>query len=186
MNIQRRAAAVLYLLPLSLFADNAYYCPQNHAYINIGMTMDEVIAACGQPTSKENSAKPLTQKIPVQQLIYNNQGTNTAFYGVWNIPIGSGGAQMEVDVVNNQIKGVRVNGADVNASSLCGGNGFQMDDPVSKVYFACGSPDIVNNTYVNQIIPTTTKPQVWIYSLGPYQSAISLTFVDGKLQSINN
>lgn len=186
MNIQYSAGLVLCLLPLSLFADQSYYCPQNHAYINLGMSTDEVIAACGQPISKQDSNKPITQKIPVQQLIYNNQGTNTAFYGVWNIPTGSGGSQMEVDVVNNQIKGIKMNGADINASSICGGASFQMDDPVSKVYFSCGSPDVVNNTYVNQIVPTASKPQVWIYQPGQYQPAISLTFVDGKLQSINN
>lgn len=180
------ANLVLFILPFNLLAAQSYYCPQNHAYISLGMTTNEVIAACGQPTSQQESNTPLTQRIPVQQLIYNNHGTNTAFYGVWNIQTGSGGAQMEIDVVNNQVKGIKINGGDSNATSLCDGANIQMNDPVSKVYSACGSPDVINNTFVNQVVPTETKPQIWMYQPGQYQPSVSLTFVDGKLQSINN
>lgn len=180
------ANLVLFILPFNLLAAQSYYCPQNHAYISLGMTTNQVIAACGQPTSQQESNTPLTQIIPVQQLIYNNHGTNTAFYGVWNIQTGSGGAQMEIDVVNNQVKGIKINGGDSNATSLCDGANIQMNDPVSKVYSACGSPDVINNTFVNQVVPTETKPQIWMYQPGQYQPSVSLTFVDGKLQSINN
>ncbi|CAM2970301.1 DUF2845 domain-containing protein [Legionella worsleiensis] len=62
MNTLRYASIALFILPFSLLADQSYYCPQNHAYINIGMTADEVIAACGQPVSMQDSNQPLTQK----------------------------------------------------------------------------------------------------------------------------
>lgn len=186
MKIHYTTSLLLFFLPFSLQAAQSYYCPQNHGFINLGMTMDQVIAACGQPQSQQESNQPFTQKIPVQQLIYNHQGTNTAFYGVWNLPTGSGGARMEVDVVNNQIKSIRVNGNDSNASSLCPGTSFQIGDPVGKVYSGCGSPDVINNTFINQVVPTAKKPQIWIYQPGQYQPSVSLTFVDGKLQSINN
>jgi hypothetical protein len=186
MKTHYTASLLLFFLPFSLEAAQSYYCPQNHAYINLGMTADQVIAACGQPQSQQDSNQPLTQKIPVQQLIYNHQGSSSAFYGVWNVPTGNGGAQMEVDVVNNQIKSIRINGNDSNASSLCSGSSFQIGDPVGRVYGACGSPDVINNTFINQVVPTTQKPQIWIYQPGQYQPSVSLTFVDGKLQSINN
>src|SRR5688500_13313665 len=124
------AILVLFILPFSLLAAQSYYCPQNHAYITLGMTANEVIAACGQPASQQDSNQPLTQRIPVQQLIYNNQGSSSAFYGVWNIQTGNGGAQMEFDVVNNLVKGIKINGGDSNASTLCSGPGIQMNDPV--------------------------------------------------------
>jgi hypothetical protein len=185
MKLKSISSLVLFGLPFSLMADQSYYCPQNHAYINTGMTPDQVIAACGQPLSQQDSNKPILQKIPMQQLIYNNQGTGTAFYGVWNVPTGSGGTQLEVDVVNQRVKSIKVNGSDSNAFSICQGANIQIGDQVGKVYSSCGSPAVVNNTYFNQVVPTATKPQVWIYQPGQYQSTVSLTFVDGKLQSIS-
>ena len=186
MKIKLIPSLVLSFLPFSLLADQSLYCPQNHGYINIGMTTSEVISACGQPLSKQDSNQPILQKIPVQQLIYNNQGTSTAFYGVWNVPTGSGGTALQVDVVNNRIKSIQVNGADSNAFSICNGANIQVGDQIGKVYGSCGSPSVVNNTYINQIVPTANKPQVWIYEPGQYQPPVSLTFVDGKLQSISN
>lgn len=186
MRFKYIASSVLFLMPFNLLADQSLYCPQNHAYINLGMTQDQVIAACGMPASQQDSNQPLLQKIPVQQLIYNNQGTSTGFYGVWNIPTGSGGAQLEIDIVDNKVKAIKINGGDSNAASICKGNSIQVGDPSAKAYNACGSPDIVNNTFINQMVPTAQKPKIWIYQPGPYQPTVSLTFVDGKLQSINN
>lgn len=185
MKFKSISSLVLFGLPFSLMADQSYYCPQNHAYISVGMTANQVIAACGQPLSQQDSNQPIFQKIPVQQLIYNNQGTGTAFYGVWNIPTGSGGTQLQVDIVNQRIRSIKVNGSDSNAFSICGGANIQVGDAVGKVYGSCGSPAVVNNTFIKQAIPTATKPQIWIYQPGQFQPTISLTFVDGKLQSIN-
>jgi len=186
MKLKLVMSLVFALIPLCLFADQSFYCPQNHRYINVGMTPDQVIAACGQPISQQDSNQPLLQKIPVQQLIYNNKGTDTAFFGVWNIPTGSGGAQLQIDIVDNKVKAINLNGSNNNALSICGNANIEIGDPVGKVYGACGSPALVNNTYVNQFIQTTQKPQIWIYQPGEYQPNISLTFVNGKLQSINN
>ena len=186
MNVKLTACSLLSVLSFTLYADQSFYCPQNHAYINVGMTQDQVIGACGEPVSKQESNQPLLQKIPVQQLIYNNQGSDTAFYGVWNLQTGtSGGAQLQIDVVNNKVSGIKLNGSSSNAFSICGGNSIQVGDPVGKVYGSCGNPSLVNNTYVNQVIPNA-KPIIWTYQPGQYQSPVSLTFVNGKLQSINN
>jgi len=185
MKLKVLTALLTAALPCSLFAAQSLYCPQNHAYIHIGMTTNEVIAACGQPLGKQESNQPIFQKIPVQQLIYNNKGTDTVFYGVWNLPTGNGGATLEVDIVDKVVKGVKMNGTDNKAFSICGGVSIQIGDPIGKVFGACGSPSIVNNTYVNQIVPTAKKPENWLYQPGQYQPPVSLTFVDGKLQSIN-
>lgn len=186
MKIKLLTSLVLSFLPFSLLADQSYYCPQNRGYINIGMTANQVIAACGQPLSQQDSNQPILQKIPVQQLIYNNKGTETAFYGTWNVPTGNGGTALEVDIINNKVKAVKVNGSDSNSFSICNGASIQIGDQVGKVYGACGSPSVVNNTYINVVVPTAQKPQIWIYAPGQYQPTVSLTFVDGKLQSINN
>lgn len=186
LNLACNISLALMVIPFSLFADSqSLYCPQNHAYINVGMTTDEVIAACGQPVNQQSSNQPVTQKIPVQQFIYNNMGTSTAFYGVWNMPTGNGGAQLQINIVDKKVKSISLNGGDSNAVSICGGNSIQVGDPIDKVYYSCGSPSITNNTFINEIIPSAEKPQVWTYQPGQYQPSVTLTFVNGRLQSIN-
>lgn len=193
----------LLTLSFNLFAaTQSFYCPQNHGYVNIGMTPDQVISACGQPISQQESNQPVFQKIPMQQLMYNNAGASTAFsgvwqvpgtspagsgsayYNVWNIPQPGSGAQLEVDIVNQKVKSIKLNGSDSNAVSICRGTNIQPGDPIQKVYGSCGSPSVVNNTYVNEIVPTAEKPLVWVYQPGEYQSSVTMTFVNGKLQSI--
>ncbi len=169
----------------TVIADQAYYCPQNHQYINIGMTPNQVIAACGQPISQQNSQQPVFQKVPVQQLFYNNVGTSSGFYGVWNLKTGNSGAQLQIDILNNKVQAIKLNGSSSNAASICKGANIQVGDPAGKVFSACGSPSITNSTYTNVPILSAQKPVIWIYQPGQYQPSISLTFIDGKLQSIN-
>ncbi|MDI9817955.1 MULTISPECIES: DUF2845 domain-containing protein [unclassified Legionella] len=186
--ISRLATIVVATLGFSFnaFATQSIYCPQNHGYINIGMTPNQVLASCGEPLSKQQSNRPVMQKVPVVQLIYNNMGSQSAFYGVWSLPVGTNsGAQLEVDIINNQVKAVRVNGSDSNAFSICGGRMIQVGDPVGAVYGACGNPSLVNNTFINQPLQSNQRPEVWIYQTDQYQTPFSLTFVNGKLQSID-
>ena len=180
-----KLALILLILPFSLFADDAYYCPENHQFIRLGMSPDQVIAVCGQPITQQDSQQPLTQKIPMTQLYFDSHGTKTAFYGVWNLRMGSGGAQLEIDIIDQKVKGIKINGTDNNAASICDGISIQENDPISKVYNACGSPSLVNNTFIEVVVPTAQKPKIWLYKPGPYQPSVSLTFVDGRLQSIN-
>jgi hypothetical protein len=168
------------------------YCPQNSGYINTGMTQQQVMAACGQPLAKQESNNPVTQKVPVTQLIYTtlNQGSvysglNSAFYTQWNLPSGTAGIGLEINIMNNKVSSIKINGSGTNAMSVCGGKSVQIGDNANVVYSACGSPSMVNNSYINQVVPSNTKPEVWIYQVNQYQSPISLTFINGKLQSIN-
>lgn len=184
MKFKIAISLVLFTMSFSLLADQSFYCPQNHAYINIGMTTEEVIAACGQPLSKQDSNQPIIKKIPMQELIYNNKGTDTAFYGVWNIPTGSGGTQMEIDIVNNKVKEIKMNSAGANESTVCEDANIQLGDDVAKVYNGCGSPSIINNTFIDQVIPTAEPPKVWIYQANQYDPPVSMTFVDGRLKFI--
>lgn len=181
--------------PLSFALDN-FYCTQRNGYINIGMTESQVIAACGDPVSKVNSNKPLMQQVPMLQLNYNNQGAAKAFYGVWALPIGNnaignppfggndGGVALQVSIVNDKVYSINLNNASTNGFSICGGPMIKIGDPGSRVYASCGTPSLVNQTYINVPIPTTMKPQVWVYQQGDFQQPITLTFIEGKLQSI--
>lgn len=205
MNLKRVFTALFLqsVVVSTVFADQQQpvYCPQNSGYINVGMTPDQVVAACGMPISQQDSDKPATQRVQVQQLFFNNQGHSTAFYGVWAIsggasnyvqqqyvPFGSvnggGGVQLEVDIVNNQVQAIKLNGAQNNAISVCGGVNISVGDPVGKVSSACGSPSVTNNTYMNIPIQSKEKPKVWVYQMGQYQTPMTLTFVNGRLITI--
>lgn len=199
MNKHILAITGILILPAVAWSDQSMYCPQKSGYINTGMSQAQVINACGQPASKQESDAPIMQKVPMQQVIYNNMGQKTAFYGVWQIPIGQtnppnpqpfgnnngGGAQMQVNIVNNKVYSVSLNGGDTNAVSICGGRNIQAGDPAGVVYGACGAPSLVNQTFINEPIQSPKPPEIWIYKPGPYQPAFRLTFINGKLQSIN-
>ena len=188
-------------------AQDTAYCPQHSQYISLGMTVDEVIAACGMPNNKLELDGPITKRVPVTQLVYNNQGgqsspyagewqnpkysynnydPHSAFYGVWTVDTGFGaGARVEIDVADNKVLGIKLNGDSTNALSTCGSVSITQGDPASKVYSACGNPSFVNNTYVDMPILSATNPQIWTYQIGQFQPILKLTIVDGKLQAIN-
>ncbi|KTC65421.1 Protein of uncharacterised function (DUF2845) (plasmid) [Legionella adelaidensis] len=182
--------SLYFLLITSAFADS-FYCPQHSAFINIGMTQDQVVAACGVPLSKQASNAPVTQRVPVKQLIYTTLNQGAVYpgldniYNMWSIPSGQTGVNVEVDIIDNKVANVRINGSSSNAVSLCGGTNIEIGSAENLVYQACGNPTMVNNTYINQPVPSNSKPEVWVYQVDQFHSPYSLTFVNGKLESID-
>lgn len=187
MNLSIKLVASLMSLVLScaVYATESLYCKQKHGYINLGMTVDQVQAACGEPAAIQESKRPYMEKVPVQQLMYTNKGTQRVVQNPFAVNVGFGGADLEVNIVNNKVKSILVNGNNSNAASFCEGLSIQVGDDAAKVYGSCGTPTIVNNTYIEEPVRTVTKPVVWIYKQGPNEPPVSLTFIDGKLQSIN-
>lgn len=191
------ALLVIGLSPV--YAASNYFCPGGNQTISVGMTEEQVSSACGQPLSKQQSQGPAVEKVPVQQLIYNQAGGSTAFYGVWKVPTGnSHGVSLVVSVMDNKVVDIQMNGGSVNASSVCqgggtafgtdssGGGSFSVGDPVSMVYAACGNPSNVNNTYIQKPLPGVKKPETWIYHFGQYQPPVQLHFQGGKLIAIDD
>lgn len=181
----------LFLLPFSAFAQS-FYCPKHQGYINPGMNEADVINACGQPMAKREADATVKQKVPVKQLIYTviNAGsvypTLNPIFEQWSVPSGTTqGVTLEIGIINNKVSSVQLNGSNTKAMSICGGVSIQVGDDEGKVYNACGNPTLVNNTFIYQNVPSSEKPQVWIYQIDQYQPPISLTFVKGKLQSID-
>ena len=179
------------LLSTTAFAEQApFYCPQKHGYIRIGMTEDEVLKLCGTPTSKATSKQAPVEQVPVTQLIYSTLNKQPVFrgykliYDTWSLPIGSDGNTLEVDVIDGKVNAIRFNGAEANASSVCGDQSFAVGDLADTVFSACGSPSITNQTYINRTIPGKARPVVWTYSTDPYQPTFKLIFLDGTLRAI--
>ncbi|MFY7697240.1 MAG: DUF2845 domain-containing protein [Legionella sp.] len=187
------------LIRLSLFmlAFPAYllgqtvYCPQKNNYISTGMSEAQVLTACGQPTTKQEAGSSISEKIPTKQLLYTNMNQVNVRVGPiniqnqWSLNGGSSGINLQVDIVNNKISTILLNGSNTNAATICGGIPLAVGMDENQVYNACGSPTIVNNSYVEQTIPSAKKPQVWLYQVDQFQPGMRLTFIDGTLQSIN-
>ena len=168
------------------------YCPQHAAYIDVGMSAAEVISACGAPLAKQETDAPVMQQVPSQQLIYTTinagsvyPGLDSAFYNQWSLPSGTSGVGLEINIINGKVNAVLIGGTNTNALSICHGISVQVGDSVAKIYSACGQPTMVNNSYVNEPIPSDKSPELWIYQFDQYQAPISLTFVNDTLQSIN-
>lgn len=182
---------ILAVVPFSASALQEYYCPQNQAYVNLGMTKDQVETACGAPLSTKTVNTAATQKVPVQQFIYTDLNTGSVYpglnniYYLWALPSGSTGVSLQVDVMNNKVSSIALNGNSTNAMSICGGGTISVGDSVGQIYRACGTPGMVNNTYVEQPLPGKQKPVIWIYRFNQYQPPVSLTFINDKLQSID-
>ena len=175
-----------------VYAADSFYCPQNHQYINVGMSQAQVLQACGEPSSKKSGANTVTQQIPVVQLIYSNLNSGAVDYypGVnpiyrqWSLPSGSQGVTIQVNVIENKIASIALNQQSTNAVSACQGGSFQVGDDISAVTNACGSPSIVNNSYINKSVPKEMQPEIWNYNNLPYQPGVTLTFIQGVLQFI--
>lgn len=183
----------LFLLANCAFAEDNFYCSKNHAYISVGMTQDQVLASCGSPSTVQDSGRSVVQQIPMTQLIYTSINKGAVFfypgidplYTMFSLPSGSTGNTVEVDLVNNQVSSIKINGSSTNALSMCKKGKVQIGDDINAIYNACGAPDNINNTYVNRPVPKSQHPQVWVYEAQNYQPGFTLTFVNGILQSIH-
>ncbi len=184
------ALFISFLCTPSFCDTQSIYCPQNHAYIKLGMSRQEVTQACGAPTAVQSKNVQVQQKVPVTQLIYNtlNQGGTfigwTTIYNTWSLPSGSQGISLQINIMNGKVHDFSLNGRAVNSTSLCNGQPIHVGEDIDSVYASCGYPNFANETFVLVPIPSQTKPELWTYDI-TYQPSISLTFVDGLLQSIN-
>lgn len=173
-----------------LNAANSLYCPQHHGFINPGMTINQVVAACGQPKIRNQSNNSVMKKVPVRQLIYTNLNTGAPFsgwtriYNTWSLPSGSTGVSLQIDIMDNKVSNVNINGSSNKAMNICGGQSVEVGSSEQDVYSACGRPNMVNNSYITENVPGNQKPEIWKYQLNQYQPEYTLTFVNGELQSI--
>jgi hypothetical protein len=182
---------LLSLLTFPAWALDTFYCPQHNAYISIGMSAAQVLGACGVPLSKQSSNVAVTQRVAVAQFIYTKINPGTVYpglnniYQLWSLPSGTTGVSLEINLIDNKVANIKMNGTSTNTLTLCGGANLEIGAPESQVYSACGTPTMINNTYVNQPVPSSQKPEVWVYQLDQFHAPYTLTFVNGKLESID-
>lgn len=177
------------------FAADSVYCPQKSGYVRVGMTMQEVLSACGDPAVKQTADTFATQKVRVQQYIFDQHNKSKAFYGVWALPIGhsnyseaefngtaSGGVSLEVTAYQDKVLSISYNGQNVQGFDTCGGD-IRIGTNMGEVYSLCGEPSQENSTFIEVPIQSKSRPEIWTYQPN-YQPSVRMTFVDGRLFTI--
>lgn len=172
-----------------------FYCTENNEYINVGMNVMDVRQACGTPQSVQKSQRMGTRKVPVAQLTFNIATATTGSYaGTFTPGIQSSNFQVNtgplttliVEVSNNKITDISLNGQSAQSVSICGGGSFGVGDPPASAINSCGSPVSENDTYKNVSTGQEQQVETWTYQPADYQPAFQLIFVDGALSQINS
>ncbi len=173
---------------------NPFYCPQNSQYINTGMSEGDVRQACGAPQAILKSKKKGVQRVPVTQLTFTVSTQTVGQMGGTITPgVQSGAFQVNtgplatvvVNVTNDVISSIMLNGNASESLSVCPGGSFGVGDPGSNAVDSCGNPSAVNDTYKNVPTDQTILVDTWSYNPGNYQKPFKLTFTDGVLTAIN-
>ena len=182
---------ILCLLSGIIYADDQFYCPQHHAYINVGMSPEQVIDACGEPLFKQQSNDPVVERIPTTQVFYTNLNRGAVYqgwdmiYNTWTLPSGELNSSIQVDFIDNKVSKMIINNSQTNVLTVCGGKSIQKGDPLNYVISTCGTPSMINHSFVSSVVRQDAKPEVWMYKIDEYRDPLNLTFVNGILQSIH-
>lgn len=166
---------------LSLLSQSsfAFFCPTNFNQIDFGLTIAQVISACGQPASQTVSVNP-NENVPQEWNYYIPQTTSTLST---NKTSGALKTSVTFDA-SGKVINITVNGFAIGGTTICGRN-IQLGDTRDAVKAACGSPSIVNRQTATD--PTTgaimtqqTKSVQLLYKSNP---PVTLIFENGVLTS---
>lgn len=194
-------------LSSSVFALDNLYCAQGNGVVKLGMTTDEVRQACGIPLTMQTNNARIVKKQPITRLSYNDLSQGAVYYWdlnkvyhIFSIPSNQSKSNLTIDIMDNKVKSVYLNGGSINGTGACNFKGattfggppgptnetvISVGDPVDKVYMACGSPDYQDDTFIEVPIPSSDKPEVWIYKLDSFNPSYRLTFIQGILKGID-
>jgi hypothetical protein len=188
-------------------AIDGFFCPQSNTNVRNGMSIDDVLQACGKPQAQSDPDQQITKNVPVTRINYNNLNRGPLYfwkldnvYSLFSQPSGGQTNRLAVLVVDGKIKSLILNGAEVKTTDACsqiGGTSYgtgasspspdatlSVGDSASNVLNYCGSADLEEQSYMPVPVPKNEQPQQWTYKVDQYHPAYTLTFVKGILQSI--
>lgn len=194
---------MLFCLPS--IAMDGFYCAQKHAFIHIGMTIDEVLQSCGMPQMRQEGGN-IVRNQPVTRLSFNNMYKGPVYYWdlnkvyqIFSIPSSANNSTVTIDIVDNKVKNIFLNGNSVQGTTACqypgstqfGGNSsysngstIAVGDSYEQILSSCGSPDYTDQTFTQVPVPKSDKPELWIYKLDQYNPSYHLIFTNGILRDI--
>jgi hypothetical protein len=155
----------------------AFFCPTNFNQIDFGMTVDQVVMACGNPDSQKDYVKP-NDDIPQEWTYFVPQTVNMG--GSGQNAQGTLKTSVSFDDKGKAVN-ISVNGIGVGASSICGGANIQLGADKDTIRHACGDP-----AYINKQTPAANPGMVenWKITEFTYSSAtppVTLVFENGRL-----
>jgi hypothetical protein len=176
--MKRKLLTITFAILTSVYSpiSNAILCPTNFNQIDIGDSMAQVIAQCGEPNQKE------TQTIP-------GEGPQEWVYFIPQTVATTSTNQMQGTLrtsisfdASGQAINLTVNGIGVGASTICGPT-IQLGSTREAIKAACGNPNFVNKQ-VNSSTgigaePPPTNLTTFIYTQPPAH----LLFKNGRLVS---
>ena len=186
-------------------AMDGFYCAQKHSFIHVGMTIDEVLQNCGMPQMRQEGGN-IVRNQPVTRLSYNNMYKGPVYYWdlnkvyqIFSIPSSANYSSVTVDIVDNKVRSVLLNGNSVQGTTACqypgttqfGGNPsysngstIAVGDSYEQILSACGSPDYTDQTFTPIPVSKSDKPELWIYKVDQYNPSYHLIFTNGVLREI--
>lgn len=209
MNIKNISFLLIGLVSNALYAKtvDSLFCPQTSSNIQVGMTIDDVLRNCGQPQGQSAPDQPIVKNVPVTRLNYNNLNRGPLYfwkldnvYNLFSQPSGGTTSRLNVLIMDNKIKSIMLNGAEVKSTDACSQIGstnyaatssptpdatISVGDNASSVVNSCGSPDLEDQSYMQIPVPKSEQPIQWIYQIDQYHPSYTLTFIKGILESIN-
>lgn len=174
-----RFSTTIFLLLTPLYS-YAFFCPNNFNQIDFGFSEDQVMSACGSPSSTQSEVEPVP--VPqewnyyMQQPSTNYMGTVTGPYNTqMNNQSGTIKTQITFDA-NGKVININVNGVTAGNTGMCTPP-IQLGDDMAKVKSACGSPAIVSKPNADSNQPGK-KMDTFVYT---GNQTVKLIFEDGKL-----
>ena len=155
----------------------SYYCAKNFRNVSVGASMDEVRAACGDPTSTR--VKQVQTQTPQDVTIWiYTLGLFSVHGATFSLP------SLTITFSDNKVIAIAKDNMPITAGGYCTINGLvNMGDTMSSVQALCGQPNIVSTRQQMQV--NTKEVTEWVYNLGPYQPQVIFAFEAGTLTQIN-
>jgi hypothetical protein len=200
----------LKLMPLIFstagFALDNLYCPHGSGMIRIGMNIAEVSQLCGIPANTVSNTR-IVQNIPITRLSYNNFYKGPVYYWnlkkvyqIFSVPSSSNNTTLTIDIYQGKVKTIALNGMGAQSTTACNYQGntqfsagskspsnnsvISVGDTQDAIFSACGSPDTIDDTFIQMPISKNDKPEMWTYQFDTYSPKYKLIFIQGVLQSI--
>ncbi|MES2217862.1 MAG: DUF2845 domain-containing protein [Pseudomonadota bacterium] len=175
-----RIAKLVLLLAAVGYSTNslALLCPGNFNQINMGDTVESVIAACGKPagqTSTENTEEgPQEWNFYVQVAAAYVPNLNTTSQATLKTTIAFD---------KGKVTNMSVNGVGVSNTAICGPT-IQVGDTMDSVKSACGKPAFINRGTGSQAgteDPNSKNTKTTTLTYTSAGNQISLIFENGVL-----
>jgi|GEM_PF-2140658 len=176
-KLQLVILTILTSIVLPVWAD-AYYCTNTGRVVSTGVTVDQIIQACGNPSKMETlrSQEPVARQILNQWIYYSKQAT-----APWDNKLPP---ELVINFFEDQVQSIEVDGVGMPNGINCFNQGMiQPGDFRSKVLLLCGKPERVQRNTKTIMGPEQTTQRL-TYQRNNGLPPVIFEVKEGKLAQI--